>query len=178
MFKTGKYDVEILNNRDGVAGDYELFYSDGKDCFNFSSYLIKVYKDNTLLKSACVSATAGATGLHKHSFIIEESRVVICCANVVFCLTIPGLELIWQKEVEWATCFQIFPYQDDYIVHGELTITRLNHYGEIVWQQSGADIFVTIDGKENFLITGEHIEVKDWDLKNYRFDFDGNILSD
>jgi hypothetical protein len=174
MFKVGDYNIEIVDNRDDIAGLYDLFYSDGSEYSNASSYIIKIYTANSLYKSACIKATAGTTGLYEHSFIVEKSRIVICCANVIFCLAIPDLSLVWQTEADTATCFQIFPYQQDYIIHGELEITRLNYSGYIVWQQSGADVFVTPNSTESFLITEKYIEVKDWNLKIYRFDFDGN----
>ena len=63
------------------------------------------------------------------------------------------------------------------MVHGELEISRLSNDGQIVWQQSGADIFTTTNGHEDdFLLTDKCIIATDWNNKKYQFDFDGNSI--
>lgn len=49
----------------------------------------------------------------------------------------------------------IYPYKEDYILHGEMEICRINSDLENLWTFSGYDIFVTQ--------TGEHssIELKE-----------------
>jgi hypothetical protein len=59
-----------------------------------------------------------------------------------------------------------------------MEISRLNKDGEIIWQQGGADIFVTQDGTENFILNEESIVVKDWNNDIYRFDYDGRLIEE
>ena len=75
-----------------------------------------------------------------------------------------------------GTCFEIYKYQDSYIIHGELEISRLDKDGKILWQRSGADIFTTQDGKDDFRIMKNYILATDWENRKYKFDFNGNIL--
>jgi hypothetical protein len=63
-------------------------------------------------------------------------------------------------------------------VHGELDITRLGHDGQIIWQQSEADIFVCLDPKEDaFMLTDQYILATDFENRKYKFDYDGNIIA-
>ena len=102
---------------------------------------------------------------------------MICCSDSVFCLTIPTLLLQWKTKADFATCFEIFKYKLDYIVHGEVEISRLSADGDLIWQQSGADIFVTPKSNEDdFVVTDDYILATDWDNRKYRFDFDGNVI--
>ena len=77
-----------------------------------------------------------------------------------------------------ATAFEIRPIDDGYIVHGELEISRIDNFGNIVWQQGGADILVNPDGTDNFELTPERIQVTDWNDKTYIFDFNGVELNE
>ena len=58
------------------------------------------------------------------------------------------MNLKWNTQADEVTCFQIYVLQEDYIIHGELEISRIDKNGNIKWQYSGADIFVTSDGEE------------------------------
>ena len=128
------------------------------------------------MTSAVIGTTGGGTEIGKNSTIIEDDRFLICCSDSVFCLSIPDLALLWRRQADEATCFEIFKYQDSYIVHCELNISRLNKNGEVLWQQSGADIFTTLDGKNDFIITENYILATDWENRQYKFDFNGTEL--
>lgn len=139
---------------------------------------LKVFEDDVLVNSAIIGSDGGATGIHEHSQIIEKDRIVVCCSDTVFCLSIPELKLIWRTQVDQATCFGVFKYNDTYIVHGELEISRIGRNGEVLWQQSGADIFVTQSSTNGFEITKEYIKATDWENRVYKFDFDGNVIKE
>ncbi|MBT8380157.1 MAG: hypothetical protein KJN64_13095 [Ignavibacteria bacterium] len=137
---------------------------------------MQVFKNNELERSALVAASGGATGVHKNSVIIDGEKLLICCCNTIFCLNLPNLDLAWKTKADSATCFEIFEYRDSYIVHGELEITRINKSGELLWQKSGADIFTTPEGTDTFEITDKYILATDWENREYKFDFDGNLI--
>jgi len=109
---------------------------------------------------------------------VDNEQLVICCCDTVFCLTLPDLHLKWKTRADDATCFQIFKQQDDYIVHGELQITKLDKNGKIKWQFGGADIFVCIDGEEAFKLESDGILLRDFAKTEYKIDFDGKLLWD
>jgi hypothetical protein len=159
-----------LNYYDAVYGEASRYRSD-------SIHGITVVSNGDILKKILIQASGGSTTIHKTSFVIDPDRIAICCADKIFCLSIPDLLLLWETKADTATCFEVFKYKSDYIIHGELEITRLNKYGDIVWQQSGAEIFTTISGGEDdFIITDNYILATDWENRKYKFDFDGNII--
>jgi hypothetical protein len=142
-----------------------------------SAVAVKFYEGGELIKSALIGGSGGATGVSKTSIIADNHNLTGCCCDTVFCLSLPELKLLWQTRADEATCFQIFKYRDDYIVHGELEISRIDQNGKIVWRQSGGDIFTTIEGKpDDFKVMNEYILATDWNHKIYKFDFDGNIM--
>ena len=175
----GKYTIEVfktdysINSTDNIP--YDLLYLEDAGSFWPTIIGLKIYDDTkSLFKSAIIGSQGGGTTIHKTSYIVKENRIVICCSDTVFCLSIPDLDLYWKTKCDTATCFQIFKYKDDYIVHGELEISRLGSDGKILWQQGGEDIFVTLNsGKGDFVITPDYILATDWGNRKYKFDFDG-----
>ena len=175
-----EYQIDIYRDQTFTEGSadnihqYDFIYFD-KSKYDFPSTLgIKIFHDETLLKSAIIGSVGGGTEIHETSTIIEKDGLLICCADTIFCLSIPDLNLLWQTVADQATCLEIYKYKDSYIIHGELEISRLDKDGKIIWQKSGADIFTTIDGKDDFEITDNHILATDWENRKYKFDFDGN----
>jgi len=79
----------------------------------------------------------GATAIHETSFLIDNDTFLICCADSIFCLTLPELNLVWCTMADMATCLEIFKYQDTYIVHGELEISCIGKNGIVIWSFSG-----------------------------------------
>ena len=180
---TEKYRIDIYADQTFKKGSadnvnqYDFVYFD-KSEYHFSSvYGIKVFQDDILLKSAVIGSIGGGTAIHSTSTIIENDRLLLCCSDTIFCLSIPDLTLLWRTKADQATCFEIFKYQGSYIVHGELEITRLDMNGKILWQQSGADIFTTLDGKDNFIITDNYILATDWENRKYKIDFNGQLIT-
>ncbi|MBS1532077.1 MAG: hypothetical protein JSU01_17380 [Bacteroidetes bacterium] len=136
---------------------------------------MRTYLSEDVLKTTLINSDGGGTTVHKTSFIVNQNKIIICCGDSLFCLTLPELSLLWRTKADTATCFEIFAHKDNYIVHGELEISRLDQNGQILWQQSGADIFVAQDSSEdNFRLTDNYIIATDWEGRKYKWDFDGN----
>ena len=177
-----KYLIDIYTDRTFTEGSadnvnqYDFVYFDKSEYYFPSVFGIKIFQDNTLIKSAVIGSIGGGTGIHDTSTIIENDRLLICCSDTIFCLSIPDLNLLWRTKADQATCFEIYKYQDSYIIHGELEISRLDKDGKILWQQSGADIITTLDGKGTFQITDSYVLATDWENRKYKFDFNGNSL--
>ncbi|MGZ3840337.1 MAG: hypothetical protein ACXVMS_13780 [Flavisolibacter sp.] len=181
-YQTAKYRIDIFDDKSVASGsshnvnNYDLIYFNKSEYIYPSAYGIKVFDDNKLLKSAIIGSNAGGTYIHSSSAVIEDDRVVICCADTIFCLSIPNLELLWRCEGDDATCFEIFKHDDSYIIHGEIEISRIDAKGNIMWQRSGGDIFTTPDGLDTFIIAKDYILATDWKYRKYKFNFDGEIL--
>ena len=50
----------------------------------------------------------------------------------------------------YPTAFEIFKIENGFIIHGELEITRIDNDGKVIWQNGGADIFVSQNGNDDF----------------------------
>jgi len=180
--ETDKYRIELIDesNYSSNSADnlfqYQQQYVNEQEFQPSTQIGIKLYDGESMLSNAIIQSTGGGSGIHQTSQIITNDRIIICCSESVFSLLIPNLTLEWITKADDATCFQIFRYKEDFVIHGELNITRLSSNGEILWQNSGADIFTTLDGEENFELKNEMIQVRDWNNQLYKFDLDGNYL--
>ena len=183
QFVIGSYSVNVLkesySNHSIIDNKckYDFEYVDDNGFICPTLIGIKIFKNDTPLKSALIGAHGGGTGIHETSLICESDRIIICCSDTIFSLSIPSLSMLWKTKADPATCFEIFKYKNDYIVHGELEITRLGNDGRIIWQQGGADIFTTLNSsKDDFVINENYILATDWENRKYKFDFDGNQI--
>lgn len=184
MQTVGQYQIDIFHDETFTQEStdnlhkYDYVYFDESEYVLPTMFGIKVFKDNQLLKSAIIGSIGGGTTNHSNAVIFEPKRFLICCSDTIFCLSIPDLQLLWQTQADQACCFEIFKYQEDYIVHGELEISRLDKDGKILWQKSGADIFTTIDGGPDFELTNDFIIAKDFENRVYRFGYNGQDHTD
>ena len=184
MYKIGKYIIEIFTDEtyevDSAENinEYDFEYLEAENEYNSTFVGIKLYENEELKKSILIGSEGGNTGINENSKIIEENRVIICCANKIFCLSFPELNLLWKTKADEMTCFEIFKKDNFYIVHGELEISKLDENGKILWQKSGADIFTTISGKNDFELNEKYIIATDWENRIYKFDYEGNEYTD
>lgn len=165
------------------SADNNFIYSkhylgDGGQDFPTSKHGIKILQDEQILENCIVIGSGGATGIHKNSTIIDNDNLLVCCCDTVFCLTLPNLDLKWKTQADQATCFQIFKQQDDFIIHGELQVTKLDKNGNKKWEFGGADIFVSIDNEEEFKLESDGILLTDFAKTKYKINFEGKLLWD
>lgn len=151
---------------------FKKFYPDAPsdDYRHRCKHGIYVIDDDADLNSVCVSADGGHTGIHKNGYLLENDRLLLCCGDHIFCLRIPELDLVWAVEADTATCFEIFSFEDSYIVHGELEITRLDREGKIIWKFSGSDVFTTPSGRGDFTLEAGQIAAINWEGTRFRLD--------
>jgi hypothetical protein len=162
-YKLGSNDNQVNYMVEYFSGNY---YS--------SKHGILVKDNKQILFSAIVLGSGGTTSVHEKSYLIEENTIFICCGNSLFSLTLLELKLNWKVKIDDATAFGIYKMNDDFIIHGELDISRINKNGRIIWQNGGSDIFTTMDGYD-FEIIENDIFVKSWDGRNYKWDYNGKI---
>jgi len=172
------FDIHIFNDEsyDPGSGDhansYDKIYG-GKSPYEYSNLTkhgVRVFKDGVPYRSALLINGFGGTGIHETGLVTDIDKLLICCADSVFCLTLPELDLFWNTQADMATCFEIFRYQGNYIVHGEMEISRLDQEGKIIWQCGGMDIFTTLNGKDDFKIEANKIIATDWGDRKYIID--------
>lgn len=181
-YTTNKYRIDINADQTFTEGSadngnqYNFVYFDKSEYYFPSVFGIKIFQNDTLINSAVIGSNGGGTGIHDTSTIIEDDSLLVCCSNTIFCLSVPDLTLLWRTQADQTTCFEIYKYHNSYIIHGEYEISRLDKDGKILWKQSGADIFTTMEGKDNFIITDNYILATDWEYRKYKFDFNGNSI--
>ncbi len=154
------------------------YFGDGATEYLSSKHGIKIYQDGQIIESCIIIGSGGATAVHQNSSLLDKDQLIICCSDTIFCLTLPDLELKWKTQTDQATCFQIFKKQDDYIIHGELQVVKLDKDGKIKWEFGGADIFVSIDNEEEFKIENDGILLTDFAKTKYKIDFEGKLIWD
>ena len=184
MIKTiGEYQIEInydetYNNKNANLSKYDYVYDDNSGHVLPTMFRIKTFKDNELLKSAIIASIGGGMPDYKNTTIFESERILVCCSNSIFCLSIPELNLVWKRQADHGWCFGIYKYQDSYIVHGEVEISRIGKDGNIIWQKSGADIFTTKSGEKSFELTDDFIIANDFENRVYKWSYDGEEFTD
>lgn len=183
LHKCENLTIEIINEPTYKFGslDNDFSYSkhyfgEGTTAYPTSKHGIKIHQHDKIVANCIVIGSGGATGTHKNSSLINNDQLLLCCCNTVFCLTIPNLDLKWKTQADPITCFQIFGKQDDYLIHGELQVAKLDKDGNIKWEFGGADIFVNIDNEEEFKIENDGILLTDFAKTKYKIDFDGNLI--
>ena len=175
----GKYQVELLNESDYNPDSNDNLNKYLKNYLTESDFKlptkigIKTLENGTEINSAIIGAEGGATGLHKTSQIIESNQILICCCDSVFCLDLPTLNLNWKTKVDIATAFEIFKIENGFIIHGEFEITRIDNEGKIIWQNGGADIFVSQNGNDDFEVKDKFVKATDWDNRIYKWNLNG-----
>lgn len=166
-----------LDSMDNIKTYKKTFISGDKSALT-TQIGIEVFEDDDLKSSCIIGSEGGGTGITGNTTLISYGGLVICCSNTVFKLTIPELNLEWKTISDSATCYGIHYLDKDYVVHGELEITRLNKDGKIVWQKGGRDIWTTAEGIDDFAVHDEFILATDWDYNRYKFDFNGKLLEE
>ena len=74
--------------------------------------------------------------------------------------------------------FTPYPYQQDFILYGEVEIFRVRSDLSLVWSFSGWDIFVRSSGNEPAIVLKpDCICLYDFSDHSYELDYDGNLLS-
>jgi hypothetical protein len=173
IFEDKTYTLNSVDNL--VKYQFEYFEGEGYEdrFYPTSKYGIRVSQNDTEIRSAIICEIGGATTIHENSFVINNDSVYICCCDKVYSLGLPNLELKWIKRLDPATCFGIYEFGDDFIIHGELQVSRINRQGELKWDFGARDIFVLQDGGKAMTLANNRIYLKDWEGYEYILDFNG-----
>ncbi|WP_378172598.1 hypothetical protein [Aquimarina sp. SS2-1] len=183
-----EYEIEFLNEENYSTKSvdnirkYKFEYSEGKDIkdrnHHMSKHGIRVRKNLTdeLISSAIICEYGGSTTIHQKSFFIDDQKIWICVCDKIYSLKLPNLEIEWFGTFDYATNLSINQFQDDFIIHGELEILRINRKGQIKWRFGARDIFITETGENNFQINNGIIEVQDWEGYKYIIDQNGKEI--
>ncbi|MCK8143367.1 hypothetical protein MW871_16035 [Flavobacterium sp. I-SCBP12n] len=180
----GKYKVEIFAEETFESGftdnknKYDFEYLETENNYISTYFCIKLFENEKLIKSIVIGSEGGKIRISENIKVIEENRIIICCGNKIFCLSLPELKLMWKTKADDICCFEVYKKSDFYIVHGEIEISKLDNNGKILWHKSGADIFTPLKGADIFELNEKYIIATDWENRIYKFDYDGNEFTD
>lgn len=179
ILRSNQYTIKFFDekNSSGKSLSYSKSYLAESEYQLTSIYGIQVFKNDQLVSDCLIGAEGGSTGIYSNSLLIKDDKILICCADSIFKLNIPTLNLDWKMQVDEITCFSIYPLEEDFLVHGELSLSRLNSDGEIIWQSGSSDIWVTLDIEENVIIQENKILATDFEYLTSEIDFDGNLIT-
>lgn len=169
----------ILNSSDNIVSyDKEYFdrMIDTDRIISTSKQGIRIDRNGEDIASAIICEIGGATIIHDKSALVADDSLLICCCDKVYSLSIPKLEIKWKKRFDPATCFAIYPFKEDFIIHGELQVTRIDMNGHEKWNFGARDILVTPDGQESFKLIDDKIKLRDWGGYEYILDEHGQEI--
>lgn len=181
-FQYNDFIVELTNDSwfDPTSADNVVIYKKvhGHEAHTSSraGHAIRVKLEDLEIDSAIVFADGGGSTVHEKCFVISGESLLICCGDTVFSLQFPQLDLNWYKQMDLATCFEIYEFKNDFIIHGEVDITRFTIDGSVKWSFSGRDIFVSPDGEGYFNIIDDSIIAKDFCDNVYVLNADGQVM--
>lgn len=164
-----------LNSSDNLNVYKNIYFGEDAEKYPSSKHGIRLIKNDEEIDN-CLLIGSGGKSINENSSILDNENLLICCSDSVFSISILDLKLNWVKKLDIATCFKIFRIENDFVVHGELEITRIDSFGNIIWQFGGADIFVSLDEEDSFQLNENHIVVKDIVGNQYMMNFDGNLM--
>ena len=172
------YTIQIFeeDNYHLKAEDNKYNYNNSifiKTDYNQSHIGIRAFQYGEEINS-CVLFGNGLGGLvFEDSLLVHENQIIICCSNYLCAISLDTFELKWKSEVDPDSAWHIYQLEDDYLVHGELQISRITKDGDIKWQFRGDDIFFSLEGTEECKIENDSILLTDFEEKKYVLNFDG-----
>lgn len=108
--------------------------------------------------------------------ILEERKLIILQHFDLYVFDLEKQNIETHKDIDDDYNFGIYRIPDGYIIHGELTIKKLDFDFNQLWEFSGCDIFANIHGNKEFEIDGKYIKLCDFEDNCYWLDFDGNEI--
>lgn len=168
-----KEDNYKFNSLDNVRKYNKVYFSSGNDVKSSTTEIGVIF---TIADIKILLASSGFSSVHETSYLIIEDSLYVCVGDSIFSININDFSLNWVRKADDISCFQIFYFNNKLIVHGELNISCFETYGNKKWNFTARDIFVTLDGSNDFYISDSKIHVKDWDNNEYILNVDGQLI--
>lgn len=181
---SGAYTIQIrdepaydLNSMDNATHYEKILWHDDLHYQASSKHSVQIWLEEEMIHACLVLGCRGKTAVTRQSVLLHHSDLYLCCGDSLICLSVDNLRLKWRLKADEATSFGVYQADGGLIVHGELSIARINLNGNIVWTFSGADIFVCLNDPRTITITEDRIDLIDFSGNRYILDHTGNLLS-
>lgn len=141
-----------------------------------AAFVIQV---KTICGKVCVALIGSFYADAEHCAVLDGSLLTVLMDDEIVCFDLSDISIMKHKSIGNETYFSIYPIIDGYLVHGELSILRLDKDFQQVWNFSGSDIWVIQDGNQAaFRIENDQIFLEDWNGIKYTLNMDGKLLWD
>mgnify|MGYP003575076731 CR=1 FL=1 len=105
-----------------------------------------------------------------------DDKLLISCGDSLMCYSVPALNPVWTFQPDQFDLFEFYSIEDDFLIRGETSVYRVDKAGNKVWDFSGKDIFVNMEGKNEVSINGDHILLTDINGDEYKLTYWGDLL--
>lgn len=182
ILSNGNFNIEI--NKDS---QYTLFSADNR--FYNHTIQMEEYNRNDFVCAYCIcihslmldykiAIIARAYGSIENCAVLEDNRLVFLADDYVVFFDLIAQTL--EKKIKvfgFGTGIEIYPFDNGYIVNGEVDIIKIDKSGNKIWSFSGRDIWVTPNGESSINILGDSILLTDFEGYTYHLDKLGREIS-
>jgi hypothetical protein len=172
IFVDDTYSFDSTDNKN----HYDHIYPNENSIYQGASLAFVLKENDRTIKSAVVKANSKIVTISKESLVVKENKLWILVANEIFLFELSTFSFIKNKELDMGANFAIYNLVTDFLVHGEMEIFRITKELDVIWQFSGADMWVNLNGKKEVQIFDNNILLTDFNDANYTLDFDGNLI--
>ncbi|HEX5872487.1 MAG TPA: hypothetical protein VFY65_18785 [Longimicrobium sp.] len=155
------------------AYDREVVFADGGP-HSWQAVGVRVSEGERVLGSAVLLLPLGCGEPGRATIVARPHTLYLPAGTEVAALDLPSLEVRWRTESSIGCVMGLHERPDDegLIVHGEISVARVEPDGRVAWEHAGRDIF-----SGALRIAGDAVEVTDQDGELHRFRVsDGEIL--
>ncbi len=180
VFDIGKYNIQFNS-----APNYNKNSSDN---LNYDEVII-VEEDEDFCRTKVVEISDGIKTRRiamvvpyytPEDFAVKADNRVFLMLNEILCYFDPEKgEIVEKKEIPMEPMYGAYAFENDFILHGELTIFRVDRNLEIKWKFSAKDIFVRCGSDEPaFIMKEDRICLYDFEENYYEIDYDGKVIKE
>ena len=182
-FKAGEYYILIKDEP-----DYNMNSSDNKkydrvlclvEKFDYNRTIsLEVEKDGIIKTIAVIIPYY--TPIMDFYIILDDEHILFMFDYCICIFELSSMNITNSKIIEHlGTMFEIHPYNNDFIIYGEMEIFRISKELSVIWKFSGRDIFVNCNSdKQPFMMKSDRICLYDFIGNYYEINYDGMLLTD
>lgn len=156
------------------AYDREIAFTDAPR-YAWQAMGVRVSQGQAVLGSAVLLLPIGCAEPGARTLLLRPGTLFVPCGGEVAALEVPSLQVRWETRSSLGCVMGLheIPGQDALIVHGEISVARVEPDGRLAWEHLGRDVF-----SGELRIMDGVVEVTDHDRELYRFRVaDGEMLA-
>lgn len=182
IISNNEYVIDISKDNENINNStYKNFYDqvfymeDYREFDLLSSYIISIHSSQANYKIAFIGSAYGGID---NCAVLEDSRLIILVDDyIVFYDLIYKSMIMKIKVIDFGSGLEMYPFDDGYIINGEVDIIKIDKLGNRVWSFSGRDIWARPSGESSINISEDSIFLTDFEGFNYHLDKWGKELS-